>query len=823
MNTLSQAVQKVLSGLTGVKRAGDNQWRAKCPAHDDNDPSLSVKQCDNGDVLLHCHAGCSPERICDELGLKPSDLFAPKGLRCSEKVVHTVYPYRDEDGKLLFEVVRYRPKDFRQRRPDGRGGYVWKLDDVRRVIYRLPELIAADPSADIFIVEGEKDADRLAQAGLTATCNVGGAGKWKPEYNEHLRGRRVCIISDKDASGRKHAAQIAKSLQGVAAEVRLLELPGENVKDASDWFGAGGKPDELRQLVDRTPPWAGPAPEPQLADKSTCEDKSQSSTQSQALVHLADGAELFHDSDIAYATIEKGGHRENHAIGSKGFRAWLRHEYWNAHQKPSGSQAIQDALDVLSARALYEGSARQTAVRIAEHDGGIYLDLANEQWQAIKITTDEWVVVDDPPVKFIRCRGMQPLPVPVRGGSVEELRPLINAADDATWRLVVGWLIGAFRARGPYFILCINGEQGSAKSTLSRMLRGLIDPNAADPRSAPRDERDIWIAASNSRIVAYDNLSRIPGPLSDTLCRLATGGAYATRELFSDGDEKLFSAARPIIINGIEELATRPDLLERSVVLNLQPLADSQRMTEAELWQRYEQTRPGILGAFLDAIVAALRNLPSVMLAQLPRMADPAKWVTAAESALPWQTGGFMEAYAGNRDAANELALEASPVGLAIVQMMQNRAFWDGTATDLIFELEEKRYADLRTRSRVDWPKKPKAMSDAIRRITKPLREAGIKVVFDRTAKARRIIIERVAPVASDSSPASSNANDGGIAEKGHDAEVTQRDGPQVHPSSLPDPTDLQQFPRDDADDANDAQVRGSSNGEVPARKVVDL
>lgn len=494
------------------------------------------------------------------------------------------------------------------------------------------------------------------------------------------------------------------------------------------------------------------------------DDAPEKATQAQALIELMEDTELFHDSDNnAYATliVSAGGeHRETHSINNRSFRMWLQREFYRIHGKPPGAQALQDAIGVLSSKACFDGPELPVAIRVAEQDGAIWLDLGNERWQAVKVTADGWQVVDTPQVRFIRRPGMRPLPVPVAGGCIELLRPLINAADKATWCLIVSWLFGALRPTGPYPILAVNGEQGSAKTTLCKMLRGLIDPNESDLRAAPRDDRDLMIAATNSWMVGYDNLSYIRPDLSDAVCRLATGGGFATRALYSNDEEKLFNACRPIMFNGIEELATRPDLLERAIVLNLPSIPEGDRKSESWLWAQYEQVRPLVLGALLTAVSEAMRNLSNTQLSSHPRMADFAEWVVAAEPALPWQTGSFLAIYAGNRDSANELALEASAIGPVVLALMHDQAAWQGQAKDLLALLETDRYTDHRTRQRQDWPRNPKALSNALRRIAPTIRRLGVQCTFDRREpggnRRRMIYLERLEirpSVSSESSP----------------------------------------------------------------------
>ena len=346
------------------------------------------------------------------------------------------------------------------------------------------------------------------------------------------------------------------------------------------------------------------------------------------------------------------------------------------------------------------------------------------------------------PVRFIRNPGMQHLPTPVSGGSIDELRPLVNLPDDNAWILFIGWMIAALYPRGPYPVLIVNGEQGSAKSTLCRFARALIDPNKGALRRPPRDDRNLMIAATNSWVVAYDNLSDIPRPLSDTLCMLATGGGLGARELYSDGDEKLFDAVRPVMLNGIDDLAPRSDLRDRAVHLTLQQIPDDRRQDEDELYLAFERVRSRVLGALLDAVSAALRNRQSTELPGRPRMARFAGWVTAAEQELGWEPGTFMAAYMGNRADASGQAVEAAAIGPPILALMESQGRWNGTASELLADLEAH-HTDERTRARRDWPRSPKAMGNALRRIAPNLRAVGVQVTFlpPQGRKKRRLIV----------------------------------------------------------------------------------
>jgi 5S rRNA maturation endonuclease (ribonuclease M5) len=258
---------ELISRFPDAKKSGAG-WVCKCPAHEDTRASLSIGQGDSG-IVLHCHAGCQTEDICRAKGLTLADLFPDKPYRNghSKRIVAT-YDYQDENGELLFQVCRFEPKDFRQRRPDPscREGWDWKTAGIRRVLFRLPEILSATARGlPIYICEGEKDVLAMVEAGFEATCNAGGAGngKWLSEFSDQLLFADVFIVADKDEPGRQHARRIAESLSAKAATVKVIELPdvnGKPVKDAADFFAAGGQSADLDELAQASPVWTRNTP-----------------------------------------------------------------------------------------------------------------------------------------------------------------------------------------------------------------------------------------------------------------------------------------------------------------------------------------------------------------------------------------------------------------------------------------------------------------------------------------------------------------------------------------------------------------------------------
>ncbi len=468
--------------------------------------------------------------------------------------------------------------------------------------------------------------------------------------------------------------------------------------------------------------------------------------QSQRLADLAADAELFHspDGDSAFATIVVHDHRETWAVRSRGFKDWLVAGFYQSQKRPPGAQPLADALALIEARARLEGAAGEVFLRVAPHADGIFVDLGTADRAAVRITRAGWEVVSDPPVKFVRSRGMLALPTPVRGGSIADLWRFANVRDEDR-PLFAGALLMAFNPRGPYPVLVLHGGHGAAKSTSARVFQRLVDPNLGDLRAEPRDVRDLVIAASNAWFAGFDNLSSIPPWFSDCLCRLSTGAGFSTRELYTDRGEVIIVAQRPAVVNGIEEIVTRADLLSRSIILYLPEIDDRGRIEEAKFWPDFETARPALLGAIFTAVAEALRGLDAVQLAGAPRMADFARFATAGETALGFEAGEFISVYAANIAAGHQLALEASPIAPHIQAVALGG--WSGTAEELRTTLDAR--VDETTRKSQGWPKTSKAVSNALRRIVANLRATGTAVMFKdhpELKERRRQIILRPGP-----------------------------------------------------------------------------
>ena len=806
MMTIAEAA----AALGGEVAGG--QVLAPGPGHSAADRSLSVKLTPGG-ILVYSHAGDDQitclDYVREKLGLPKFKAARKPNGRSDWKFVRE-HIYRNADGTPHARKRKYL-------KPDGGREFPWANwiggswvngKPKAHVLYRLPELIAAPETSIVYVTEGEADADALAALGFVATT-AGGVSEtkpWtKPEFIEPLKDRRVVVVVDSDTPGRKYGPKVAKALDAIAESLKLVDLFPDDVadrdgRDISEFLKSDRAGVKFIKAVNEAPLWE-PKPEAE-GDKpdgkagGTAGDKPKAK-QADVLLALSESAEeLFHTPDAtAFATIPVGDHLENWPVRSKGFRRWLAREFFTKEKSAANSDAMQSALNVIEARAHFDGVEREVYVRVGACNGRLYLDLADRRWRAVEISTDGWRIIDRAPVAFRRPAGMRTLPDPIAGGSINDLRPFLNInddKDDGSFVLAVCFTLAALRERGPYPALCLAGEHGAAKSTFTAVLRRLIDPNSAPLRALPREDRDLFIAANNAHLLAFDNVSHLPDWISDTLCRLATGGGFATRQLYSDQDEALFDAMRPVILNGIEDVVVRPDLADRSLFLNLQNIADDKRKEEGEFWSEFDAAHPRILGALLDGVACGLRQLPTTKLAKMPRMADFAKWSAACETKY-WKAGTFAQAYGQNRADAVSAVIEADVVAACVQTFMAERpdlkqqkqssllsvdvTQWTGTAADLLGAL--KMAVGEEKAKQKEWPSTPRALSSRLRRAAGTLRKVGVEITFDREPGGKRRTIslkEKVEHFASQPS-LPSQANDINSLDRDANCDANGEDG----------------------------------------------
>jgi hypothetical protein len=470
-------------------------------------------------------------------------------------------------------------------------------------------------------------------------------------------------------------------------------------------------------------------------------EKEPSKAQKAVALALREGAEVFLDRDgrtcLDTPENEEQGRRTFRGKAARPWLSGLLHRHTGTAL--TRSQA-EEAEAIFEAIAYNKGETRETFVRLAHHEGEIFLDLGNKAGEVVRIHPGGWEIVTRPPVRFLRPSSMDPLPTPTKGSETgwEDFRSIMHKPGEEDFVLMVSWLLGAF-CGGPYPILALASEQGTGKTTQGKLLRRLLDPNKADLRSAPGGEKDLLIQAENSLICGFDNLSSIPVWLSDALCRLVTGGGYSSRELYTDAGEVILSARRPVILTSIGTVTDRPDLAERTLPVRLPVIPDAARTTEAIVWERVERVAPNILGAILDAVAEGLKRRRDFDTVQVSRMADFARWIMACEPALPWEPGRFVEVYTGALDQIVSQGIETNPFASALLSFLEARPGhrWEGDSEELRTTLST--FAGIGSEAPRGWPKSARDLRAHLDRVMPLLRRArGIELEREWHGENRR-------------------------------------------------------------------------------------
>jgi hypothetical protein len=451
--------------------------------------------------------------------------------------------------------------------------------------------------------------------------------------------------------------------------------------------------------------------------------------QATTILRLCAADDLFHDAGRrGYASTMIDGVLHTYDIAGAQFRLLARKRYYDATGRAPSQQAVTDAVAVMTAQSMFRGPERAVAARIARVGDTVYIDLGDPSWRVVEVTAAGWRVIEsaEAPVRFRRPAGLLPLAEPVAGGDLSDLFLYVNVRDEADRRLLVLVLVASLAGQGPYPLLALLGGQGSAKSTAARVIKALLDPSDVPLRAPPKDERDVFIGAANSAVLVFDNLSSIPAWLSDGLCRLATGGGFATRTLYENDGETRFSAMRPVVITAIGEVVSRSDLLDRVVLIDLPSIAEEQRRSERELWGAFEVARGRMLGRLLDGVVAALRHTEAVrqQATALPRLADFGLTAAAAGVAYGWSPLDTLRLIEQNRAQQHAVAIEASPVADLLLKTVTDE--WRGTATELLAFLNAR--ADDGLRRAQAWPRSARSLSSLLRRIQPNLAATGLVV-----------------------------------------------------------------------------------------------
>ena len=580
------------------------------------------------------------------------------------------------------------------------------------------------------------------------------------------------------------------------------------------------------------------------ADAEAPDDRRGPPQRDRVVAALLDaGAVFWRDSDAdAYCTVKIAGTLQRHQVRSTAFRHLARSIYGSTNPRMIGSTLMPSSLSEQCWREVvpqleaisYTAPIRRPAIRSLRDGDRIIVDIGDPSWRAIEVSAGGWRVIDSTDVPLIRAAGVEALAYPVRAqNALADLALLGNVPDENSLRLVAAWLVMALWPTGPYPILAVSGESESGKTSVCRLLRRIIDPNGADLRKPPRDNRDIVLAASNGRVLGFENLSFIDAELSDDLCRASTGAGFGTRLLYSNAEEHLAYVCAPILLNGIPCLMARGDLASRSLVVTAPPIPPERRMTEEAFASACDAALPGIFALVLDGLALALRDLATFNLPDPPRLGLAAKIAACAAPAFGWTPAEMLAAIRQNRADAATASVEADPVAGAIAAVLGDAVSWQGSATALL-----SRLCDLvpeSERNRKTWPADAIRLATRLRLIAPSLRILGIEIEMgDRTNKRRLVTIAKreVGKTSSPSSPSSPQRKNGGFPPVSEPSAGDDESGAIVTASSpsspssphrhrIVTPNPLKNNISDDGDDGDD--VSRTFGGELTDEDKIEL
>jgi hypothetical protein len=423
--------------------------------------------------------------------------------------------------------------------------------------------------------------------------------------------------------------------------------------------------------------------------------------------------------------------------GSKtSLRALLAREFFSRTGRAATQQALADALLVIEGLA-QDADESRLYLRAAQHEGALWLDLADHTGRAVRITGQGWSIEDQPPVLFKRTSLTSPLPEPQRGGKLADLWTWLNVSKDDR-PLVAAAMVAALFSEEPHVVLAIFGEQGTGKTTAVKVIVLLLDPSPAPTRKPPRDA-DSWVtAASGSWVVGIDNLSDIPAWLSDSLCRAVTGDGDVRRKLYTDADFAVFSFRRCIVFDSIDVGALAADLADRTVAITLDLIPDEDRRDEETFWAEWADAHPKLLGAVLDLASAVMARLPTVELKKKPRMADYARILAAVDAELGTKA---LQRYADRAAVLAAESLESEPFAAAVLRSMASP--FEGYSAELL---------DLITPGEPDWkppkewPAKPGEVTGLMKRLAPTFRKVGWQVENLGTSNHRKLVRWKITP-----------------------------------------------------------------------------
>lgn len=473
------------------------------------------------------------------------------------------------------------------------------------------------------------------------------------------------------------------------------------------------------------------------------EKKESQADQLIKIILKKEGLELFKDErDSSFISLYINGHRETWKCNSQTIKDLLSFEFFSQKGKAVGSDVIKNVVSVLEGKAKFIGGKKRLDNRTSFKDDILWYDLTNKDWQAVKVTADGWNIVNEPPIIFKRFSHHHSQVFPATNGNAELILNYVNIKNEKHRLLLVVFIISCFIPDFPHPALGISGSQGSAKSTLSKLLRKIIDPSLLEVVNLPKDQKELIQKLDHHYFTFFDNISFISEDTSDSLCKAITGSGFSKRVLYTDDDDIIYNFMRCIGLNGISVVATRPDLLERSILIELDRIEEAERKQEKDIYEKFNKDLPLILGGIFNVLAKALEIKPAIKLNKLPRMADFMVWGCAITEALGYSKDNFINAYESNIEDQTKVALNENSVSLAVILFMKDKKSWSGTATDLLNKLNDEDSFSERYGS--GFPKAPNVLSKKLNELKVSLRSIGIIYGSSNSGDVKTITLEKV-------------------------------------------------------------------------------
>lgn len=739
-----------LTHLKEPKAKRNGEWIYLCPLHAEENPSFALNP-EKGVYKCFICGGGSVKELAERLGV------APPGRNGTEAAA---YSYTDEAGVELFQGVRFNdPKGFKQRHRDGFGKWVWNLQGVRRVLYRLPEVLTAVTAGSrVFIAEGEKDVETLRALNLAATCNPMGAGKWETGYTESLRGAvEAVILPDHDRPGMKHAKQVANALHAAGIPTKVVplfdgDLPENHGPDVSDWLADGHTPEDLLARVEAAPgytpamfPDLAPDATPQSAEPGPDPEARLSKVEAVYSAMVGKIAQPFRAQGKYFAVFNE----KLFMVEARPFRGYLRHEARGITGGVLSDTTIKAVQSQILAHMEHELTPRppevKTGKRVMESGGKFFLRL--DDTRAAALTPNGVEIL--PALNLIQSGaaflpeydgGALPLPAdpegpgPVMEWFMETAGHKLQGDGEAVFVLL--WLLSAFIPIQERPALYFHGPQGAGKSMLSEVLKNLIDPPSVGALSSPpQTPQDAFVIAANQYLVAVDNISGLAPEIQDAFARIITGGSNTARTLYTDSELTTITPGLTcFVFNGLSIPSLQNDLMDRIIPLEVRHGSDRDK---AEIRGALEARKPAILGSIFQIIGKAMA-LDRSKYPTVSRFTEWERWVYSIAEAAGVDAGQIRSRFQAKIDSRAEDILEADDVARTLRRMVTARGFVEGTADGIYKDAKaQAEDAGLNTGRGGGWPQSPHTFGRRLIQIQRDLERCGFKVKKWRTGRAR--------------------------------------------------------------------------------------